>query len=1200
MRMLTVLTVRKRILLLLGLLAVAFLVAVSGLHLNEERRLALLWKNAIREKGVFCDQIHNLQRPPLDSAASDSRIWNEMVKYAREPATREARAWAGQKLSAGLTTYQSSALWVVGKDRVVAFSSRTPDHPELANSPFAVPAATRVLDHVEASTFYVATPQGLLEVRGAALHADGEPPAAPARGYFFTGQFVDDQYLGQLSKLIGGRAYLVPPSSMLPNQGGLPSSPQLALQFDRILTGWDGTPAAKLRIESADPILGHLRVSAERSMGLAFAFAAALMLTLVASLQAWVSRPLSLVVSALHNGDPAVINGLRRDRTEFGELARLIRQFFEHKATLVTEIAERRRAEAALRRRDAVLEAVGFAAERVLRTPLWEECIREVLARLGETLHVGRVYLVESAGSVAVNRTAAVRFEWHAPDVSSVLTTGEGSREPAGGLPQFPRWTALLAAGEVVRSQVRDLPVAERMTLANRAAVSVLAVPIFVGSEWWGYLSIEGCQAECEWPAAEVEALQTAAGTLGAAIQRRRADERQAAVTAGLREVLSIADTLIACPDLNTLCERSVELARERLGLERCCIAVEGPDGVRGTYATDRNGHTRSLRAYWGPRIAEWSRYVREGTPEGSHWAVTHGDYWDWDGRSAQVFGAGWIAVTPIRASSMSLGAFLNDAGITGEPIDEVKQEVLAVFCSLLGNIIWRKRAEEALRESEARYRTLAETSGVGIWQIAEGGRTVYANPAMLALLELNGGELFHDRSAEQFFPPEHRPAFLAALGSDDAGAAASFETELVGAHGRRRDVVASCAPLYSADGQLDGFIGTFTDITDRKQLQQQLLHSQKMEAVGRLAGGVAHDFNNMLAVIHGYTELLLERVHADDVVQSSLEEIRKAGERAAALTRQLLAFSRKQRIAARVLDVNQVITGVESMLRRVVTNQVELTLSLHPELGGMKADQGQLEQVLFNLAINARDAMPDGGKLEIGTHAVHLTGRTLEGLPGAEPGPYVLLTVRDGGCGMDEETLAHVFEPFFTTKDAGKGTGLGLATVYGIVQQSGGHIRVDSHPGAGTTFYLYFPQVDGTTEKARSAPAAPAAPVGTETILLVEDEPLVRNLVRDVLRGSGYTVLEADCGEKGLEVYREHADSISLLVTDVLMPGMNGPELVAQIKQLRPGLPTVFMSAHSDPALNAELTRERAAFIQKPFSTAALARLIRSVLDRK
>ncbi|MGH7163128.1 MAG: ATP-binding protein, partial [Planctomycetota bacterium] len=385
----------------------------------------------------------------------------------------------------------------------------------------------------------------------------------------------------------------------------------------------------------------------------------------------------------------------------------------------------------------------------------------------------------------------------------------------------------------------------------------------------------------------------------------------------------------------------------------------------------------------------------------------------------------------------------------------------------------------------------------------------------------------------------------------------------------------------------------------ETRRREQQLRQSQKMEAIGQLAGGVAHDFNNLLTVMMGHGDAALHQLRDGDPLRANLAEIRKAAERATALTRQLLAFSRKQVLTPKVFTLNLVVTDLEKMLRRLIGENIELVARLDPELGRVRADVGQIEQVLMNLVVNARDAMPNGGRLTIETRNATLDAVAVARMPGAKAGDHVLLSVSDTGVGMDKSVMARLFEPFFTTKEHGKGTGLGLATVYGIVKQSGGWIGAESEPGKGSTFSVYLPIVIApATTIVR--PAARPASRGHETILLVEDEAGVRALVTQILRGGGYTVLDASEGGEALLICERHRTLIDLMVTDVIMPRMSGRELAERLAPLRPAMKTLYLSGHTDDVVLREgLLKDRMDFLHKPFTADDLLAKVREVLDR-
>lgn len=429
---------------------------------------------------------------------------------------------------------------------------------------------------------------------------------------------------------------------------------------------------------------------------------------------------------------------------------------------------------------------------------------------------------------------------------------------------------------------------------------------------------------------------------------------------------------------------------------------------------------------------------------------------------------------------------------------------------------------------------------------------------------------------------------------------AASMEVEIFL---RSRELNEANRQLREANQQLQAFSQSISQekaeaLEALRQSQEQLLQSQKLEAIGQLAGGVAHDFNNLLTVIGGYSDLLLRKLASDDPSRPRIQQIHEASDRAASLTRQLLAFSRKQVLQPKVLDLNSIVPDIQRMLRRMIGENIELRTTLQRDLGNIKADPNQIEQVIMNLVINARDAMPSGGKLSIETANVYLDENYARHHASVIPGPYVMLAVSDSGTGIDEETQRHIFEPFFTTKALGKGTGLGLSTVYGIVKQSGGNIWVYSEIGKGTTFKIYLPRVDQAADHYKPA-AACELPKGAETILLVEDADLVRKLAREVLESSGYRLLEASQAKIALQICQEHKERIHLLLTDVVMPEMSGRELANRLVSLHPEMSVLYMSGYTeDTIVHHGVLEEGINFIQKPFSPDALALKVRAVLE--
>jgi PAS domain S-box-containing protein len=510
-----------------------------------------------------------------------------------------------------------------------------------------------------------------------------------------------------------------------------------------------------------------------------------------------------------------------------------------------------------------------------------------------------------------------------------------------------------------------------------------------------------------------------------------------------------------------------------------------------------------------------------------------------------------------------------------------------------------RRRAEEALRAREQQYRELFENASDMVFTIDLQGRFTSVNRACEAITGYTREEAL-TLGIGDVLAPEHQ-ALAARLSSVPTGPMTQrrlVQLTIIGKHGRRIVTEVSWRPIVR-DGGVASVEGIARDLTERRRLEEQLRQAQKMEAVGRLAGGIAHDFNNLLMAVTGYSELLLERLAHDDSLRRTAEEIRNAAARAAGLTRQLLTFSRKQVLRPAVIDLNVVVAELESMLRRLIGEDVVFSTVLAPGAAQVKADRGQIEQVIVNLVVNARDAMPGGGRLVVAIRRVSIALPESDGYPGLPPGEYVVVEVQDTGVGMSDEIQSHLFEPFFTTKDPGKGTGLGLSTAYGIVAQSGGRIIVQSAEGVGSSFRVLLPAEQGAVPKAPGRRGFGALPRGSETVLLVEDEQGVRELIRDFLLRCGYTVLEAADPIDAIALFDAHGDTLHLLITDVVMPRMNGRELAERLLARRPGLVVLYMSGYTDDQVLAHGVAHGAGFLQKPFTPDVLARKVREVLDR-
>ena len=866
--------------------------------------------------------------------------------------------------------------------------------------------------------------------------------------------------------------------------------------------------------------------------------------------------------------------------------------------------------------------------------------------------------------------------------------------------------------------------------------------------------------------------------------ERRQQQDYERAITDGLRAVVAAADELISCPDVDTVYRRTVEIGRSRLGLERCAIFIQDGPNMVGTYGTDRQGETTDEHTHSFPMVREWMERFQALRPEESRMIVSEQPFIEIKNGVVSSFGFGWIAITPILSGSTVIGVLCNDTALTGKPIDESQQEIVSVFCSLLGAVIERKRAGDTLQEAhdelERRVQartielmeanaSLAEKGRILMaildnvpdmaWLKDEQGRIVAANepfgkacgfkvtelpgkndrdlwPRDLAdkyhaddlevmqsgrrksieepiakkdgivglyetiktpifnaqgevigttgiarditqrkraekILQQSKGdleELVRKRTADlesanrilqseiqerkraevefrrlamvveqaaesiiitdteaniQYVNPafetmsgysreevlEKNPRILKSGKQDEVFYRRMWETlsngQVWSDHftNRRKDgtlyeVDATILPIRDEAGKTISYVAACRDVTREMQLEAQFRQAQKMEAVGRLAGGIAHDFNNLLTSILGFSRLVYDKLDEGHPLREDIEEVLRAGDRAATLTRQLLAFSRKQMIQAQPLNLNTIVVDMDKLLRRTLGEDIELVTLIECDDATVKADAGLIEQVLMNLAVNARDAMPKGGKLVIRTTRITLDTGYCNDHVDARPGEYAVLSVHDTGVGMTEEVREHCFEPFYTSKEKGKGTGLGLTIVYSVVKQFGGFIDILSAPKAGTEIAVYFPITDLPRE-ARAPREEVELPRGRETILVVEDEDTVRRLTVRILESLGYKVLQAAHGGEALLICERFTDPIHLILSDVVMPQIGGPELIERLQKLRSDFKVLYMSGFTDMPFVERNAGERGTLLMvKPFTKNTIALKVRSVLD--
>ena len=870
------------------------------------------------------------------------------------------------------------------------------------------------------------------------------------------------------------------------------------------------------------------------------------------------------------------------------------RRWDAHEVTVLCDVAEQlaavlagaearelqRRAERDLRSRDAILEAVSRSAEAFLGHETLDGAMESLMRELGEATGASRSYVFENVPGEGPAPYAMRRVLWPQDDSGTSDDPRLGHVRPA---PHFPRWAALLGSGEPVSGSTSTLPPEEREPLGLMGTRSVVAVPIFVDDAWWGFLGFEDCVREREWSAAETDALRAAAGLVAAAVRRQRTELDLRRRDEIVKAVSHAAEHLLASPSWRDAIDELLARLGVAAGASRAYLFECGrrADGARvasqlNEWVADGVAPEIDNPVLQEMCFAEVGLARLEGIGERNE--LFAGRVAAFPPEERELFEAQDVlslAAVPIHVDGEWWGFVGLDDCVADREWSAAELDALRTASNLFAAAVRRERAEAVLREHERKLRAVFETALDAIFITDDERRYVDVNPAACEYYGVARRDLI-GRRIDDFLPPNQLATVEEDWARYLAGGPIREEWEVQTAQGAVRMAEVSAHPHF-----LPGLhIAFFRDATERKRLEAELLSAQKLDSLGRLAGGVAHDFNNLLTGITGYASLLLERANGDGELRRDLTEIKRAADRAAELTKQLLAFGRRQVLKPRPLDLNAVLADTGLLLRRLLGVHVELELRPAAELGIVRADPGQIEQVIVNLAVNARDAMPDGGRLTIETR---------------DAGDHVELVVSDTGLGMDEETRARVFEPFFTTRE--QGVGLGLASVYGIVHQSGGEVGVESVPGEGTVFVVRLPKV---AEPAVTAPPPelPEPQPGTETILLVEDEDVVRELARRVLERQGYTVLTCANGSDAVALADADDRRIDLLLTDVVMPGLRGYEVAQRVARTRPGIKILYMSGYAEDALVGRAQINGTALIEKPFAIDVLTRRVRDALE--
>ncbi|MCB1069724.1 MAG: response regulator [Kiritimatiellae bacterium] len=880
--------------------------------------------------------------------------------------------------------------------------------------------------------------------------------------------------------------------------------------------------------------------------------------------------------------------------------------------SMLGSILERQFSLEAMQERDRILLSLTEASQHLLTMNNGRDAIEQTLRIMGEMTQSNRVLLIKQKVS-ALEDTAelTIPYEWNRGRLPAM-------KEQDRFMDLFRDGDELLLPPDWAKEELTllsqeggDGPVSG--ILQGIQASSILIAPIRTHIQRWGFLVL--CRAESEdpeWPEPLLRATQTFSSSLAGAIGRFEAEETLKVRDQTLRGVASATNTLLTSAAFEQGVLNALEIIAEAVNVERVYIVENIRDALNVTpqarlsYYWSRQQVAYAAngdQAQWSYDSAfpGWYHIMKNGqTIPGHVLDVLHGTTFS---QSAEVRA---ILFCPIMVEGDFWGFIGLDDHDAARVWSSNDRSVLTTIAGSLGGAIARKRAEDTLRESEGQFRSLIENASDMILEISPDGIIYYASPSVERDLKCPNGGLL-GKSFFQWIKPEDQIAVVSACGRamNQLREQPFVEFRLQQDDQTIRWIEAAIKPSRMVD-RAHLLILNARDITERKHseeaLQQSealLRHSQKMEAMGRLAGGVAHDFNNLLTVILGYSEMLGKRLPDDAVMREELQEMSRAAERAHGLTRQLLAFSRKQTVEPGKLHLNKIVQEMKTLLKRSLTEQVEITTQLAQDLWTIQADPGQIEQIIINLAVNARDAMPSGGRLLIETLNETIRTPVMVGQFTINPGEYVALRMQDNGTGMTSEVMSHLFEPFFTTKEVGKGTGLGLSMVYGIINQYEGQILVESQLGKGTTFTIFFPRVRGDLPLETPAAETSDHP-GTETILIVEDEDTVRKLAEKMLLLKGYRILTAANGHEALVLYRQHAGEIDLILSDVVMPGMSGRALTEAIREISPDVPIVYMSGYARNSIeDSDVSINEETFVQKPFTPAVLYRKIRSALDK-
>ncbi len=876
--------------------------------------------------------------------------------------------------------------------------------------------------------------------------------------------------------------------------------------------------------------------------------------------------------------------------------------------SILGNIIERQRGMDELQQRDQVLDGVARAASQLLLIEDLDAAIRESLRILGEAMNVDRVYIFKNVSHpLTGERMMTQRYEWvRVPGLSQM------QNDDLQDLPYEPSFSMIydtLAGGHTYGGLTHTLSAPERDFLEKQEIQSILLVPIHINNTFWGFIGFDDCHAPREWSHNEKVILLAMAGNIGGAISRQITETELKARDRILDGVARANHELLTNPDGDEALAESLKMLAAAVRVDRIFLAENSLD-------TLHRKHLMCLRYVHDRQSAETSRH--SGADRSIQYEEQLPGWYDVLSAGRSIHGrlldllntdsdqVRSVLIAPLMIEKTLWGVLAFDAQNQEYRWSEGEVSTLSTMAGSISAAISRRRAEQSLRTSEEHFRTLIESASDIILEVHPSGGILYGSPSVERVLGYTDYELAN-LNLFDVIDADHLVEFKAMLLESGATPRLPVLQEFLIRHrsGEWRHVECALKSIHDEDGP-QRFVINARDITARVRTEEALRRSeelfrqsQKMEAVGRLAGGIAHDFNNLLTAILGYGDLLKAQVSTEQPWRKEIDQIYRAAERAHSLTRQLLAFSRRQVLDIKTVDLNTIVTDMEQFMVRLLGETITLTVQTPTEPCLVLVDRSQMEQVIINLGLNARDAMPDGGQLGIATERVELPEGKVEGSVSIKPGVYARLTVSDSGHGISDAIKPLIFEPFFTTKEVGKGTGLGLSMIHGTVEQCRGQILFHSEEGRGTKFFIYLPWAEAPEETPPEPAETPVSLEGDETVLLLEDDAIVRELSTRILTDKGYRVITRENGKAGLDYFRNHADEIDLVLTDIIMPEMSGLAFARAAREIRPDLPVLFISGYSEDQQpeNHEMADGRH-FIQKPFTVDTLCRRIREMLD--